>query len=85
MAEMKITPQFLPEPGFSEDDSDREGVAFGVAKFSSGLMEDVGVSAFRYRDPEVREALVGVIQTHGLAPEIRWDRGGGMFVFNLYF
>jgi hypothetical protein len=52
----------------------RVGYCFGID--ASNLLQDVGPDVFRYREPELMEALAAVIRRLGLAPVLTWQRFG---------
>ena len=88
-----VKPMFL-EPATFVDEMEpkhREGIAFAVSKFDKNFSEMVrpgyanNPAEFRYKSDEVIDALKVIITTHDMAPIIRWNRGMGVFVYNLYF
>ena len=52
----------------------RIGYSFGVECMD--LLQDVGPDVFRYREPEMMEALGEVIRNLGLLPTLMWQRFG---------
>ena len=52
----------------------RRAYAFGID--ATDLLQDVGPDVFRYREPELMEALAGAVAELGLAPVILWQRFG---------
>lgn len=52
----------------------RVGYCFGVDSFP--LLQDVGPDVFRYREPELMEAVADAVRQLGLAPVITWQRFG---------
>jgi hypothetical protein len=65
------------------------GFAFGISKFDDGFVEkdNVGpgsMGGFRYKDDEVQAVLKKLIKKLNMAPKIRWGRGQGVFVFNIF-
>lgn len=80
-------PMFLDVPTFVDDAEPMhpEGIAFAISKSNKNFLEMLQNSTFRYRDSEVQEALKAIIAKNDLVPLIRWNRGFGIFVFNLYF
>ena len=83
---LKIKPMWL-KPATFRDSRERNpcGLAFAISKFEPSFIVNLPGSTFRYRDTEVQEALRGIIgrraECSGL---VRWDRGMGVFVFNVY-
>ena len=67
---------------FIEEDGEY-GFAFAFSKFDDSFRED-SASGFRYKDSEVKSALKEVIKDLGMKELIKWDRGSGVFVFNVF-
>jgi hypothetical protein len=81
-----ITPRFHETPTFEDKwETYKYGLAFGISVWDDGFNEIFPDKSFRYRVKEVRQDLRGIVTGHELAPIIRWGRGMGVFVSNLYF
>jgi len=64
----------------------RFGFSIGLSKFDDAFNEKLPDNRFRYKHDEVLEILKAMINDiDELSPEIWWDRGGGAFVYNLFF
>lgn len=84
---LKITPMWLDVPTFYDARAGKNhyGLAFAVSKFEDSFREDLPDRSFRYRDAEIQDALRKIIAEHQVCSgSVRWDRGMGVFVFNVY-
>ena len=54
--------------------SGRVGYCFGIE--ACDLLQDIGPDVFRYREPELMEAVCAVIRRFELAPVLTWQRFG---------
>lgn len=61
------------------------GLAFAIDKLDDKFSVKLSSSKFRYKDTEVQNVLTEIIEQYDLAPRVMWDRGNGVFVYNLYF
>jgi len=81
-----ITPRFHDTPTFEDKwEIYKYGLAFGISVWDDGFNEIFPDKSFRYKVKEVRQDLRSIVTEHDLAPLIRWGRGLGVFVFNMYF
>lgn len=60
------------------------GYAFAVAKMQKGFKIDTGYHEFKYRDSVVNAAVRKVISQFDLDSNYEWDRGMGVFVWNIW-
>jgi hypothetical protein len=78
---------WLDPPTFFDAKEKRSpwGLAFAISKFEPSFHESMPGNTFRYKDTEVQAAPREIIRQH---PEctglVRWDRGMGVFVFNVF-
>ena len=62
----------------------RYGFAFAISKFDDKFRADMPNGIFRYKSDEVIQALREAIREFDLSDEIHFDRGFGVFVFNIF-
>lgn len=60
-------------------------LAFAIGKSDRNFFEKIGQHKFRYRSDLIEDGLRGVIAKNDLKEEVFWDRGMGVFVYNLYY
>jgi hypothetical protein len=60
------------------------GYAFAIAKLDKLFIEMID-GGFRYRDDVVLKALRAIIKKFQMKPKIYYDRGHGVFVWNIFF
>lgn len=60
------------------------GFGFAVAKADDGFRQDLGGNTFEYKDEHVQNVLCEAIKEFDMKPVIKWDRGHGVFVFNIF-
>lgn len=64
----------------------QKGFAIAVSKFDPQFSEKVGRGLFRYKHEEMLAVFGTVIaESPELLPEVHWDRGCGVYVYNLFF
>ena len=81
------TPSFLATPTFFDREQNAHGLAFAISKTDEKFTEHLPDQKFRYKSAEVERVLTDIITAHSkvLSGEVRWDRGFGMFVYNIYY
>lgn len=86
VGELGVKPMLHGEPTFKTKLGGRYGFAFALDKFDDAFNENLSDGTFRYRHDEVVEILKRLIsETPELANKLCWDRGMGVFVYNLFF
>ena len=76
---------FFAEPNNCFYYGGKYGFSFGISKFDKKFNVTLSNSEFRYKDTEVFAAIAAVIKRHEwLSSQYKWDRGHGVFVFNLF-
>lgn len=73
------------DPSTFVDEENNEGVAFAIGKSDRNFFEKVGRHEFRYRSDLIEDGLRAIVEQHDLKDEVLWDRGMGVFVYNLYY
>lgn len=91
LKDIGVKPLWVSPITFYDSKEGKAGIGFGVSKFDDSFVERDSQKAgtlgtFRYKHSEVIEKLKKVIRAHPeLAKLIRFDRGHGVFVYNLFF
>ena len=63
-------------------DGDQFGWAFGIDK--TQFTHDLASGEFRYKTKELHAVLRKAVRKYQLSPKIRYTRGAGVFVYNLF-
>jgi len=60
------------------------GFGFAISKFDPNFRKPLEGTEFRYMDQEVKAVLKTIIHELDLVHRIDWDRGMGVFVYNIW-
>jgi len=60
------------------------GFAWAHSKFDNGFTAFTGPGEFRYKTKEVERVIKKMIEEFGLDTQVKYDRGMGVFVYNVF-